>query len=132
MVSRGVGRARGMGRGRRTAGKTRLGCMVTLLVAAIGLYYGLPIGAIYVDHWRFKEEMKTQARLAPSIDDAAIRRRLRLKAEDLGLPKEAQQIIIRRTLRPREIVIRTSYEETIDLPFVHHTFELSPEVRSPL
>jgi hypothetical protein len=117
---------------RGAAGKTRWGCILTLLVIAIGLFYGIPIGTIYVDHWRFKEEMKTQARLAPSIDDAAIRRRLRLKAEDLGLPDEAQQIVIRRTLRPREIVIRTTYEQTIDLPFVHHTFTLSPEVRSPL
>ncbi|UCG86881.1 MAG: hypothetical protein JSW71_23810 [Gemmatimonadota bacterium] len=117
---------------RGTRGKTRLGCILTLLLLAIGLYYGIPIGTIYVNHWRFKEEMKTQARLAPSIDDAAIRRRLRLKAEDLGLPEEARQIVIRRTLRPREIVIRTTYEQTIDLPFVHHTFTLSPEVRSPL
>ena len=118
--------------GKGAAGKTRLGCVLTLLLLAIGLYYGIPIGTIYVNHWRFKEEMKTQARLAPSIDDAAIRRRLRLKAEDLGLPEEAQQIVIRRTLRPREIVIRTTYEQMLDLPFVHHTFTLSPEVRSPL
>jgi hypothetical protein len=114
------------------AGKGRLGCIFTLLLLVIGLYYGVPIGTIYVNYWRFKEEIKTQARLAPSIDNAAIRRRLRLKAEDLGLPEEAKQIVIQRTLRPREIVIRTTYEQTVDLPFVHHTFTLKPEVRNPL
>ena len=118
--------------GRGTDGKGRLGCVFTLLLLVIGLYYGVPFGTIYVNYWRFKEEIKTQARLAPSIDNAAIRRRLRLKAEDLGLPEEAKQIVIQRTLRPREIVIKITYEQTVDLPFVHHTFTLTPEVRNPL
>jgi hypothetical protein len=106
--------------------------MLTLLAITIGIYYGLPVATIYVDYWRFKEEMKTQARLAPSIDNATIRRRLSQKAESLGLPVEAQQLTIRRTLRPREILITTTYEETLDLPLIHHTFTLTPEVRNPL
>ncbi len=119
-------------RSRRRSGKSRVGCLLTLLAITIGIYYGIPVVTIYVDYWRFKEEMKTQARLAPSIDDAAIRRRLRQKAEALGLPEEAQQLTIRRTLRPREILITTTYEATLDLPLVHHTFTLTPEVRNPL
>ncbi len=39
---------------------------------------------------------------------------------------------VQRTLRPREIVIRTTYEQTLDLPFVHRTFTLTPEVKSRL
>jgi len=105
---------------------------MTLLLIVVGLYYGIPIGTIYVNYWRFKEEIKTQARLAPSIDNAAIRRRLRQKVDVLGLPDQAKQITIQRTLRPREIVIRTTYEQTLDLPFVHHTFTLAPEVKNPL
>lgn len=116
----------------KRGGKSRVGCLLTLLVITIGIYYSVPVVTIYVDYWRFKEEMKTQARLAPSIDNASIRRRLRQKAEDLGLPEEAKQVTIRRTLRPREILITTTYEATLDLPLVHHTFTLTPEVRSPL
>ena len=116
----------------RQRSKSRLGCVFTLLLLVVGLYYGIPIGTVYVNYWRFREEMKTQARLAPSIDNAAIRRRLQSKVEQLGLPNEAKQITIRRTLRPREIVISTSYEQTIDLPFVRHTFTLTPEVKNPL
>ena len=119
-------------RWRSRSGKSRLGCVLTLLFLVVGLYYGIPVGTIYVNYWRFKEEMKTQARLAPSIDNAAIRRRLVQKVEVLGLPEQAKQITIQRTLRPREIVIRTTYEQTLDLPFVHRTFTLTPEVKSPL
>lgn len=125
-----VGRSSGMLRKR--SGKSRVGCLLTLLAVTIAVYYGIPVVSIYVDYWRFKEEMKTQARLAPSIDNAAIRRRLRQKAEDLGLPDDAQQLTIRRTLRPREILITTTYQETLELPLVHHTFTLTPEVRNPL
>lgn len=49
-----------------------------------------------------------------------------------GLTDAAKEVSIRRTLRPREIVIRTSYEETIELPFVKRTIALTPEVKSPL
>jgi len=72
------------------AGKARIGCIVTLvLLAAVG-YYGYNLGTVYVRYWRFKEAIKSEARLAPSIDDASIRRRLRAKVEELGLPEEAK------------------------------------------
>jgi hypothetical protein len=105
---------------------------VTLLALALGLYYGIPIGSVYVRYWRLNQEIKTQARLAPSIDNATIVRRIRRKVDELGLPEEARQVSVRRTLRPREIVIKTGYEETIELPFFSYTFALAPEVKSPL
>jgi len=120
------------GRWHDRRGKSRFGCLFTLLALALGAYYGIPAGSVYVRYWRFRQEIKTQARLAPSIDDATIRRRLRRMAEDLGLPDEAQQVSIRRTLRPREITIKSEYEETISLPFFNYTFTLVPEVKNPL
>jgi hypothetical protein len=120
------------GRWSNRNGKVRLGCLFTLLLLAVGMYYGVPVGSMYLRYWRLNQEMKTQARLAPSIDDATILRRIRRKVEDLGLPDAAKEVSIRRTLRPREIVIKTSYEETLELPFVRHTFALTPEVKSPL
>ena len=113
-------------------GKSRIGCLITIMLLVVGSYYGFNLGAVYVRYWLFKEEIKTQARLAPSIDDATIRRRVRVKADQLGLPDEARQVTIRRTQRPREIVISTTYQEVIDLPFFHYTFTLTPEVRTPL
>ena len=113
-------------------GKSRVGCIVTLLLLALGLYYGIPAGSVYVRYWRLNQEIKTQARVAPSIDNATIIRRIRRTVEELGLTEEAKQVSVRRTLRPREIVIKTGYEETIELPFFSYTFALAPEVKSPL
>lgn len=114
------------------AGKSRIGCLLTLLFLIVGSYYGYNLGAVYMRYWRFKEAIKSEARLAPSIDNATIRRRLREKVTQLRLPDEARDIFIQRTLRPRQIVIRTSYQESVDLPFFNHTFTLTPEVRNPL
>lgn len=111
---------------------SRLGCLFTLLLLTAGLYYGLNIGSVYLDYWRLREEMKSQARLAPSIDDATIRRRLVRKIDEIRLPDEAKDISIRRSLRPREIVIRTSYRATLELPFYQYTVTLTPEVRAPI
>ena len=113
-------------------GKSRLGCVVTLLIIALGLYYGIPLGNVYYRYWSLKQEIRTQARLAPSIDNATILRRIQRKAEELNLPEEAKDVSIRRTRRPREITIKTSYEENIELPFFNFTLALTPEVTSPL
>lgn len=123
---------RGRSNLRDRRGKSRLGCVFTLLLLALGLYYGIPLGSVYYRYWSVKQEIRTQARLAPSIDNATIMRRIRRKAEELGLPNEAKEVSIRRTLRPREITIKTSYEENIELPFFNFTLALTPEVTSPL
>ncbi len=118
------------GLGRRGVG--RRGCLVWIvLVAAVG-YWGYPIGVAYYKYWNLRSEMKVQARLAPGVDDASIQRRILRKVEELGLPDEARRITVRRTARPREIVIRTQYEVTIVLPFYTRTLTLEPEARQPL
>ncbi len=118
---------------RNRNGKVRLGCLFSiLLVAAIG-YYGFDAGTVFLKRWQLKDEMNVQAGFAPSIDDAAIRRRLNRKIESLELPDGARSNLrIRRTLRPREIMISTAYEVTFLLPFTTRTDTLRIEVRSPL
>lgn len=120
-------------RARNRRGKTRLGCLFSLLIAATVGYYGVDMGSILFDRWQMIEEMKAQAGFAPSIDDAAIQRRIHRKIEDLGLPNHARvNLRIRRTMRPREIVISTKYPVTIVLPFYIRSDTLNLEVRRPL
>jgi hypothetical protein len=71
--------------------------------------------------------MQTQARFAPSINDATIQRRLLLKIEELGLPDSARRLRIRRG--SREIRITTSWQEPLELPFYTIVITLQPEVR---
>ena len=110
-------------------GATRTGCLFLVLVVVAGVYFGSPIAGMYIRYYRMENEMRTQARFAPSIDDGAIRRRLLQTVDDLGLPLEARQLRIRRISRPREIIISTSWEETIVLPFYTRVQRFAPEVR---
>ncbi len=117
---------------RRVLGKrgvTRTGCLFSILLLMALTYFGLPIAGMYVRYYRMKNEMQTQARFAPSIDDGTIRRRLLQTIDNLGLPVEARQLRIRRINRPREIIISTTWQETIILPFYTRVQRFRPQVR---
>jgi len=118
---------------RNRHGKARLGCLFTLLVLAFGTYYGIEWGGVYVDHYRLRDYMREQAAIAPSLSDTLIYRRILQKVEELGLPEEARRnITVRRTTRPREVYIGTSYEVTLETPFYRRTITLTPEARQAL
>ncbi len=109
----------------RGAGRT--GCLLSLLIIVAVAYFGVPIAGSYIRYYRFRNEMQTQARFAPSINDATIRRRLLLKIEELDIPDSARRLRIRRG--SREILITTSWQEPIELPFYTIVVTLQPEVR---
>ncbi len=110
-------------------GVTRTGCLFSILLLMAVTYFGLPVAGMYVRYYRMKNEMQTQARFAPSIDDGTIRRRLLQTIDNLGLPVEARQLRIRRINRPREIIISTTWQETIILPFYTRVQRFRPQVR---
>jgi hypothetical protein len=112
---------------------SRLGCLFTLLILATVVYYGVNVGAVYLRYYRLVDEMRTQAKVAPSIDDATIRRRVIRKIDALNIPAEARrELDIRRSLRPREIRIHTTYRDTLELPFYKYLVTLTPEARQAL
>ena len=117
---------------RDTRGKSSRGCLVTLLVFTAVAYFGVGIGAQQVRYTRMRDYMKAQARFAVNLDDDLIRRRIRGKAEELGLPASARRISIRRRGRPREIVIRTTWPDTLVFPFYQKIIERKPEVHERL
>lgn len=117
---------------RNQHGKTGKGCLFTLLLLAVTVYYTLPAGQAYLRYYQLKDEMKSQARLAPTLEDPAIRRRLVAKAQDLELPTEATKFVIKRLTRPREVVITTRWQETVSLPFYQWVITFRPEVRALL
>ncbi|MGE0353150.1 MAG: hypothetical protein AB7Q69_07910 [Gemmatimonadales bacterium] len=112
---------------RNRRGGSTLGCIFSLLVFAAVLYYGVNIGSVYFRYYQLMDTMRTNARLAPSLNDATIRRRLLARVEELGLPDEAQKFTIKRSGRPRTITISTEYSESVDLPLFKHTFVFRPE-----
>jgi hypothetical protein len=114
------------------SGKARWGCLVSLALLGLCIYYGIPIGRSFIQYFRMKDEMQVQANFAVNISDDAIRRRLWAKVEELRLPAEARRISIRRRSRPREVVISTSWLDTLNLPLYRLPFTFKPEVRAGL
>jgi hypothetical protein len=119
-------------RWRNRHGKTSRGCLVTLLLAVVAGYYAVGAGTTYLHYWQILDEMKLQARLAPTLDDAVIRRRLVTRAGELELPGEATKFVIRRLARPREIVITTHWQAAVELPFYSWVVTFRPEARALL
>ncbi len=117
---------------RSIRGVSRVGCLLFVLLGAVIGYYGVGIGSVYFSYWRFREEMRSQARLAPSIDDAAIHRRLIRTIEELNLPEEARSVTIKRMARPRQIQISTTYHVVLQFPFFTYVVTFTPSANQPL
>lgn len=118
----------------RRCGASSAGCLVSLLIFVAVLYYGVNIGEVFFRYYRLLDEMQTQSRLAPGIDDGTIRRRIQAAVEEIGLPDStgSRQLLIRRTAQPREIVIESRYSESVSLPFFNHSFNFHPRATQPL
>jgi len=119
---------------RSRRGASSSGCLLSLLIFVAVLYYGVHIGEVYFRYYRLLDEMQTQSRLAPGLDDGTIQRRIQLAIEEIGIPDSAgtRQLRIRRTASPREIVIETFYSEFVSLPLFNHTFSFHPRATQPL
>jgi hypothetical protein len=91
------------------------------------LYYGIDAGRLYWDFYKFQDEMETSARFASTQTDDQIRQHLKGVAQDLGLPAEAQRIVIRRTEHPHAVTIRSQYTVELVLPFKHKEITFRPQ-----
>ena len=115
-------------RGRR--GGSSLGCLLSLALFSAALYYGVHIGEVYLRYYRLLDAMQFQASIAPNLTNEVIQRRLVATADSLlGRPVP---ILVERSGNPPRITIRTEYEERVELPFFHHTFQLRPKAEARL
>ncbi len=112
-------------------GGSSLGCLFSLILFVAALYYGVNIGQVYLRYYQLLDGMRSQARLAPSLQDDVIHRRLEAQADSL-LSGETPQFKITRTERPRRIIIETEYTEQVDLPLFNHEFVLRPRAEESL
>jgi hypothetical protein len=117
--------------GSRRGGSTS-GCLISLVIFVAAVYYGVHFGQPWVRYYQLLDEMRVSARLAPTLSDGVIRRRLEQKAEELELPEEARKFQITRSGKPRKITITTQYSETVTVPLFSHTFIFTPTAEEPL
>lgn len=115
---------------RRGAGA--FGCVFTLILFAAALYYGVNIGQVYLRYYRLLDGMRSQARMAPGLQDDVIYRRLNGQADSLFAGNPKPQFKITRSVAPRRIVIESEYTDRVNLPLFRHTFVLRPRAEEPL
>jgi hypothetical protein len=108
----------------RRRGAAKLGCLFTMLVVVALIYFGVNVGGPYLRYYQFRDAMQQQVRFAERKSDPEIIASLRLKADTLALPAEAQRVRIRRT--PSRITVWAEYVETIDFPFVTREITFRP------
>lgn len=111
--------------GRR--GTSSFGCLISILILAAAVYYGVHIGQVYFKFYQLQDEMESQARMAPSLVDEVIYRRLAATSDSL----------LGRTLtfdikRGNRITIHTEYSDSVELPLFKHIFHFTPRVEEPL
>jgi len=95
-------------------GASTIGCLLPLLILAVGIYFATGFGEAYFRAYQFKDAMGSEARFATTLTDEAITRRLVALADSLQLPPGAELITIVRSART--ISISSDYDEIIKLP----------------
>lgn len=107
-------------------GRTSLGCLFVLLLVVSGAYFGYEFLDAYYRYYTLRDAMAQEARFAESRTDVMVRRRIRAKADSLGVPDDA----VFRVRRNRNgIAIWTEYTETVRLPVGSKRLTFEPLVQ---
>jgi hypothetical protein len=107
-------------------GRSTLGCLFVLLLVVSGAYFGYEFLDAYYRYYTLRDAMAQEARFAENRSDAMVRRRIRAKADSLGVPDDA----VFRVRRNRNgIAIWTEYSETVRLPIGTKRLTFEPLVQ---
>ena len=107
------------------AGRTKFGCLVSLLVVVTIVYFAINVGEPYLRYYRFLDGMKQEARFSARFSDQEIQQRLAALADSLGLPEAAGRVRVRRA--SNRISISTSYYERVEMPLIVRDILFSPQ-----
>lgn len=117
-------------RNTRQRGGSNVGCLISVLLLAALIFYGINIGKVWFKYYQLKDEMTVSARMAPGLTDPTIRHRLEAKVDELGLPPEARKFTISRA--GKKFTVECEYTEHVTLPFFDHIFIFHPSAVEPL
>ena len=107
------------------AGRTKFGCLVSLLLVVTIAYFVINVGEPYLRYYRFLDGMKQEARFSARFSDEEIQQRLAALADSLGLPEAAGRVRVRRA--SNRISISTSYYERVEMPLIVRDILFSPQ-----
>jgi hypothetical protein len=118
------------------AGKTRLGCLFTLVVLAAVLYVGFNAGEVYFRYYRLQDFVNGQAGLAAVLTDDVILTRLVGYSDTLGVGLGPRDWHVVRSWSPREIRIDAEYRDSIVIELARWRkvfyVDFKPSAKAPL
>jgi len=108
----------------RRRGASALGCLLTLAVIAIVIYFGADVAGAYWRAYQYQDAMRQQMQFAARSPNETIIGHLRATADTLDLPDEARKIAVHRT--PGSVKIEASYAVHVVFPLFAHDFRFHP------
>jgi hypothetical protein len=105
-------------------GISTLGCLVSVLLFAAVVYFGLNIGEHYFNFYQYQDAMRQEVKFAAHNSDALILRHLRERADSLGLPEAAGEVTLQRD--GRHIEMESEYYVHIELPLMVREVRFNP------
>jgi hypothetical protein len=105
-------------------GVSSLGCLVTLLIGAAVIYFGIGIGEHFLRFYQYQDAMRQEVKFAAHNSDALILRHLRERADSLNLPEAAGEVSLQRD--GRHIEIESEYYVHIELPLTVREVRFNP------
>lgn len=111
------------------AGKTKIGCIIWLVLLVAAAYAAKEFGGVYLRRMKLEDLIQQQAGFAGQVEDEAIRQHIVQQVMTMKLPPEARRVTLVRTERPRAIRINVKYAETVDLFVTTARIPVSIEIR---
>jgi hypothetical protein len=105
-------------------GISTLGCLVSVLLFAAVVYFGLNVGEHYFNFYQYQDAMRQEVKFAAHNSDALILRHLREQADSLGLPEAAGEVTLQRD--GRHIAMESEYYVHIELPLYVREVRFNP------
>ncbi|MEO7084712.1 MAG: hypothetical protein ABI442_01520 [Gemmatimonadaceae bacterium] len=111
-------------------GWTAFGCLVTLVLLGVALYFGAGVGKTYWKFYQFQDAMRQEVKFAAKSSNDQILINMRAHADSLQLPDDASKINIRRG--EQGISIESEYTETLRLPLYTRDVHFHPHAEGPI
>jgi hypothetical protein len=120
-----------LGRLKAQNGEGRIGFLISLIVVGVAIFVGMKVIPVRITAYEFRDALREEARYAAvRDDDAKVVTRILQKAEELEIPLLKKNLEVKRTTG--EMIIRASYEQSIDLKVTTYVYRFRAEERAPL
>jgi hypothetical protein len=115
---------------RNRRGWTAFGCLFTVVLLGVAVYFGAGVGKTYWKFYQFQDAMRQEVKFAAKSTNDQILINMRAHADSLALPDDASKINIRRS--QAGISIESEYVETLHLPMYTRDVRFHPHAEGPI